>query len=115
MRISPPAVVTYECSFEQAAEIYARHSLRHCEPLPLSIVALSFHADSDRLAFKLMFGETINFIDEVAITFPYDQDAVERFLDEQGVAHRVIRQEILWVSFWDSEDQAIFDQAFARV
>jgi hypothetical protein len=115
MQISPTAVVTYECSFEQAVEIYARHSLRNCEALPWAIIALSFQDNKDLMLFKFTFGEIIDFDDEIAIIPPDHQDAVERFLDEQGMTHRVGSQEILWVSFWDSEDQAIFDQAFARV
>jgi hypothetical protein len=115
MQISPPAVVTYECSFEQAAEIYARHSLRHCEALPWSVVTYSFQSNSNLMLFKLSFGENIDFDRDTAIVPPDHQDAVERFLNEQGMTHRVTRQEIQWVSFWDTDDLAVFDQAFARV
>jgi hypothetical protein len=115
MHISPSIVVAYECSFEQAADIYSQHSLRHCEALPWSVVTFSFQSDSDLVAFKLAFGETIDFDDETAIILPDHQDAVERFLKERVMTHPVIRKEILWVEFWNAEDWAIFDDAFTRV
>jgi len=115
MKISPPTIMVYGCSFERACEIVSKHSLRNCGALPRPVVGLSFQTDADSIAFKLALGEDIEFDTEVAIVFPHHQDLVEGYLSESGIGSRVFRYELLGMEFWDANDLAVFDQAFKLI
>jgi hypothetical protein len=67
------------------------------------------------MAFKLAFGEDIEFETDVAIVFPHHQDLVDGYLLESGIGSRVSRYRLLGVEFWDEKDLAAFDQAFAEI
>lgn len=105
----------YGCSFERACEIASKHSLRNCEPLSRPVVGLSFQTDADSFTFKLALGEDIEFDTGVAIVFSHYQHMVESYLSESGIGSRVFRYELLGMEFWDTNDLAVFDQAFAQV
>jgi NAD-dependent deacetylase len=70
------------------------------------------HERAGTTAFKLAFGEDIEFGNEIAIVFPHHQDLVEGYLSESGIGSRVFRYELLGIEFWDTNNLAVFDQAF---
>lgn len=109
MRISPPALFAYDCTFEKALDIIWTYRLRNCEPRSEPVLMLGFPDDADLLHFKMAFGEDIDFADEFAFVRPAYQGRIESFLAENGIESRVTRRELIAVTFWDTDDKVAFD------
>jgi hypothetical protein len=109
MRISPPEVVVYACTFDQATEIACSRALLHCEPQSHPMLLLEFKSGTDLLHFMFEFSEEVDFEGNFALVRPTYQDQVESFLAVSGIGSRVTRGELLAVMFWDTDDQTAFD------
>jgi hypothetical protein len=115
MKISPPEVVVYACTFEHATEIICSRALLHCEPQSQPMLMLGFLNDTDLLHFMFAFAEEVDFEGRFALVRPTYQDQVERFLAVSGIGRRVTRGERLAVMFWDTDDKTAFDTELAIV
>jgi hypothetical protein len=109
MEISPPEVVVYACTFEQATEIMCSRALLHCEPQSQPMLMLGFLNDTDLLHFKLAFGGEVDIKDNFALIRPTYQDQVESFLAVSEIGDRVTRAERLAIVYWDTDDQIAFE------
>lgn len=110
MRISPPSRALYACSFDEACDIKDRRSLNSCDPAAYPVCELSFQNDADAIHFALGFRQAVSIEENVAIISPSLQAKVDEFLVETGIEQRVVRRELLGMEFWDTDDEAAFDE-----
>lgn len=112
MRISPPKLVVYCRSVEEAVDVIWRRRLRQTELFGTPILGIHFSDSRDVLHFAI--GLNCEFIleDCFAIIPPRKAEEARAFIAEMTFGERVKTVELLGICFYDTEDQEVMDQEF---
>jgi hypothetical protein len=112
MRISPPALVIYGRSTEEALEVILRRQLRHTEIFTGPIMGLHFSHSNDLLLFAIRMDCEVLCEGCLAIIPPRRAAEARESISEMILRARVETVELLGIWFYDTEEQDVMDQEF---
>jgi hypothetical protein len=115
MRISPPKLVIYGRSAEEAVDVIWRRRLRHTEVFCGPILGLLFTNANDLLLFAIGLNCEIIREDCLAIIPPAREKKARDFINDIMLGERVETVELLGIWFYDTEDQEVVDREFGFV
>jgi hypothetical protein len=110
MRIQPPKLAYYACTFEEATHAVCNLGLRHCEPLPEPLSIYHFANPSDLMLFKLRFPREIVVQEDAALVLPRKRAEADQLVQQLSMGSRVTRIDLLGVYLWDTEDEFAFNE-----
>jgi hypothetical protein len=110
MRIQPPILAYYACTFEEATDAVCNRGLRYCEPLPEPVSIYHFTSPSDLMLFKLRFPREIVIQEDAALVPPRKRAAADQLVQQLSMGARVTRRDLLGVHLWDTEDEFAFNE-----
>lgn len=112
MIISPPKVVVYGKSLDEAHDLICARRLRNCEPCQVPWLGLWIGNSTDLTVFGLRFAQDLEIVGHLAIVPPGLIPEVENFLIQMGMDGRVQRHDLTAIRFWDTNDETVFAEAW---
>ena len=112
MRISPPKIVIYGRTWDDAYDLICTRHLRHCEPGSTPWLGLWIGSTTDLTLFGLRFAQDVQFVGHLAIVPPSLFSEVEEFLIQTSMEDRVQCHSLTAVRFWDTDDEDVFAEAW---
>jgi hypothetical protein len=110
MKYHTPKLIIYGQTYHQALDIICRRKLLNCEPESQPIQGLLFQDENNLIACALVFNDSIEILENLAIVPAAQKSEVEDLIEQMSMDSRVEWIELLGMWFWDSDVELAFSE-----